>query len=51
MDALDSIEDMFYVRKQRFETTGNDGVTDAFAETNPSDNSGKPIPKKPKKNL
>ena len=51
MAALDSIEDMFYVRKQQFETTGNDGVADAFAETNPSDKSGKKIPKKPKSGL
>ena len=47
MDALDVIEDMFYVRKQQFETTGNDGVSDAFAETNPSDNTGKLKPTKP----
>ena len=47
MAALDSIEDMFYVRKQQFETTGNDGVADAFAETNPSDNTGKLKPTKP----
>ena len=51
MDALDSIEDMFYVRKQRFETTGNDGVSDAFAETNPSKKEDKSIPKKPKSGL
>jgi hypothetical protein len=48
MDALDVIEDMFYVRKQKFEAPGNDGVTSAFAETNPSKNSGKPQPKNPK---
>tara|TARA_R100001443_G_scaffold114806_1_gene131342 strand:- start:940 stop:2607 length:1668 start_codon:yes stop_codon:yes gene_type:complete len=36
MDALDVIEDMFYVRKQQFEGLGNDGVASAFAETNPS---------------
>jgi hypothetical protein len=51
MDALDVIEDMFYVRKQQFETTGNDGVSDAFSETNPSDKSTKTEVKKvPKRN-
>jgi hypothetical protein len=48
MAALDAIEDMFYVRKQKFEVGENDGVADAFAETNPSDNSTKILPKKPK---
>ena len=48
MSAIDNIEDMFYIRKQRFETDVNDGVADAFAETNPSDNSTKILPKKPK---
>jgi len=47
MDALDVIEDMFYVRKQQFEAPGNDGVASAFAETNPSDNTGKLKPTKP----
>jgi hypothetical protein len=51
MDALDVIEDMFYVRKQQFEAPGNDGVASAFAETNPSDNSAKGNPKKPQKGL
>jgi len=51
MDALDVIEDMFYVRKQQFEAPGNDGVADAFAETNPSDKSTKTEVKKvPKRN-
>ena len=51
MDALDVIEDMFYVRKQQFEVPGNDGVSDAFAETNPSNISGKRKPKEPKGGL
>ena len=51
MDALDVIEDMFYVRKQQFEAPGNDGVSDAFSETNPSDKSTKTEVKKvPKRN-
>ena len=51
MDALDSIEDMFYVRKQKFEGGGNDGIKNAFAETNASDGSNKVLPKKvPKRN-
>ena len=51
MDALDVIEDMFYVRKQQFETPGNDGVSDAFAETNPSGGPTKKKPIKPKGGL
>ena len=36
MSALDTIEDMFYIRKEQFEGVENDGIADAFAETNPS---------------
>ena len=49
MSALDTIEDMFYIRKQQFEGKDNDGIADAFAETNPSGNAKKKIlPKDPK---
>jgi len=41
MSALDTIEDMFYIRKQQFEGTENDGIKDAFAETNPSGKASK----------
>ena len=51
MDALDVIEDMFYVRKQQFEAPGNDGVASAFAETNPSGGPTKKKPIKPKGGL
>ena len=51
MDALDVIEDMFYVRKQQFEAPGNDGVASAFAETNPSGGPTKKKPIKPKGDL
>ena len=51
MDALDVIEDMFYVRKQKFEVGGNDGIKNAFSETNASDSTNKIKPKKvPKRN-
>ena len=49
MSALDTIEDMFYIRKQRFETSDTDGFVEAFAEGNPSQNKNKLKPNKPPK--
>ena len=50
MSALDTIEDMFYIRKQRFETSDTDGFVEAFAEGNPSQNNDKKLkPNKPPK--
>ena len=51
MSALDTIEDMFYIRKQQFEGKDNDGIADAFAETNPSGKPKKILPKDPKGGL
>ena len=34
IESLSVIEDMFYIRKQQFESEGKDGIEEAFAETN-----------------
>ena len=40
ISSLDTMEDMFYIRKELFRRKGNDGVAEAFSETNPSDTEG-----------
>ena len=49
ISSLDTIEDMFYIRKELFRKKGNDGVADAFSETNPSGTDGGFEPKDPTK--
>ena len=46
---MDTIEDMFYIRKELFRKKGNDGVADAFSETNPSGAEGAIGPQDPTK--